>query len=63
MAKEIVVTVAPDGGISIDAIGFKGRSCEAATAFLEKALGQAVNSKKKAEFYQTETQRVSTGQG
>jgi len=49
--KMIEVIVAPDGGIRIDAVGFKGADCEQATAFLEKALGQISGKRKKPEYY------------
>ena len=51
MAKSIEVIVSPGGEVKIDALGFKGADCEKATAFLEKALGQATSKQKKPEFY------------
>lgn len=64
MTKELVVTVAPDGSISIDALGFKGKSCAEASAFLEKALGSMAERNKKMEYYQTaEPQRIQIGSG
>jgi hypothetical protein len=51
--KQLVVTVAPDGTVKIDAIGFKGNACEKATAAIEKALGTPKGpSAKKPEFKQ-----------
>ena len=53
MKPTIEVVVSPTGDIVIEAVGFKGPDCEAATKFLEEALG-AVNSKvKKPEFHQS----------
>ena len=49
--KEIEVIVDPQGGVSIEAVCFKGSDCEKATEFLEKALGKTINRKRKAEFY------------
>ncbi len=51
MAKTIEVVVNTDGGIRIDAVGFKGADCEKATAFLEKALGTVKGKQKKPEYY------------
>jgi len=51
MAKSIEVIVQPTGEVKIDALGFKGADCEKATAFLEKALGQASTKQKKPEYY------------
>ncbi len=36
---QIVVRVSPEGGLSIEAVGYTGSTCEEATAFLEEALG------------------------
>ena len=52
MAKTIEVIVNIDGGIKIDAVGFKGADCEKATAFLEKALGSVKGKTKKPEYHQ-----------
>ena len=63
MPKEIIVTVAKDGEIKIDAVGFIGRSCATAFTWLEKALGLAKSSQKKAEYFQKEPQKTQIGQG
>ena len=62
MAKTIEVVVNPDGGIRIDAVGFKGADCEKATAFLEKALGQVKARQKKPEFHQRVQAQQRLGQ-
>lgn len=48
--KNIVVTVAPDGSIKVDAQGFKGAECEKATKFLRDALGAVSSVTKKPEY-------------
>jgi len=48
-AKSIEVTVAPDGELKIDALGFKGAGCEQATRFLEQALGAVSERSRKRE--------------
>ena len=50
--KSIEITFKTDGTTKIEAIGFKGKGCQQATADFEKALGQVTNDKKKTEFYQ-----------
>ena len=50
--RTIEVIVSPDGGIQIDAIGFKGADCEQATRFLEEALGTVQQKHRKPEFLQ-----------
>ncbi|MBT3381189.1 MAG: DUF2997 domain-containing protein [Lentisphaerae bacterium] len=47
----IEVTVRPDGSIEIDAVGFRGGTCEQATAFLEQALGPVASKQRKPEYY------------
>ena len=50
--RTIEVIVSPDGGIQIDAVGFKGADCEQATRFLEEALGTVRQKQRKPEFLQ-----------
>lgn len=54
MSKQIVLVIKPDGEITVEAQGFKGRTCKDATRFLEEALGETTEIKYKAEFYQKE---------
>ncbi|NDF00416.1 MAG: DUF2997 domain-containing protein [Verrucomicrobia bacterium] len=53
MKPTIEITVSPMGDIHIEGVGFKGADCEAATWFLEAALGQVEQQRKKPEFHQT----------
>jgi len=55
--KTIEVVVSPDGGITIDAAGFRGADCEKATAFLEKALGVVNDRTRKPDYYRREALR------
>jgi len=49
MAKqEIIITISPDGATKVEAVGYSGTSCAAATAALEAALGVAGARKWKA---------------
>ena len=54
MKQEIHVDLSPDGSLHIEAHGFTGTSCRAATAPLEQALG-AVRSRR----LKTETRRAN----
>jgi hypothetical protein len=51
---QVKVTIGRDGQVTVDAEGFKGKSCEEATAFIEKLFP---NGKKehKPEYYQHDT--------
>lgn len=51
----IEITIRADGDISIDAVGFTGSDCNAATAFLEDALGQIDQRTRKRESYRSQT--------
>ena len=53
MNQEIRVDIAPDGTLHIEAHGYTGSSCRAATARIEAALG-AVRSRR----LKTETRQV-----
>ena len=60
--KSIVVNVSDTGEVKIEAIGFKGASCEKATAAIEKALGVVKSKTKKPDFYQDNQQQAKVGQ-
>jgi len=57
MSRSIEIIVSPHGDISIDAVNFKGADCEAATQFLEEALGTAGDRKRKPEYHQRQNTR------
>ena len=60
--KSIDIDISPDGTVKIEAIGYKGNACEAATKEIEAILGGQIKSKvRKPEFYQTvaATQKVT----
>ena len=52
MKKTIEIIINPAGEIQIDAVGFKGADCEAATKFLENALGVVGQKQRKPEYHQ-----------
>jgi len=59
--KSIELTVAPDGRINIEAVGFSGPDCEKATAFLEQVLGETTGKQHKPDYYRRA--RVQQRQG
>ena len=58
--KQVIVTVSPEGEVKIDAVGFKGNTCEKATAALEQALGLPGKKQKKPDYFVEEVGRQST---
>jgi hypothetical protein len=56
--KQIILTVAPDGTPKIEAKGFLGRACLAASKWLEKALGLVASDKPTPEQFTAEHQQA-----
>lgn len=54
--KKIIVTISPEGKISVEAEGYAGNSCVEATRFL-KSLGTVTEEQKKPEFYEAPLQQ------
>ena len=52
--KRIEIVVSPDGKTVIETRGFSGSSCQDATRFLEKALGERIGERLTGEFYQSQ---------
>ena len=50
MSKRITVRVTPAGDITVEAHGFHGKGCEAATKAIENALGKPGNRTRKPEY-------------
>jgi len=57
MAHEIDIQIRPDGTLSFEVKGVKGRKCQDLTKFLEE-LGQTLSTQNTSEFYQEEVQEV-----
>jgi hypothetical protein len=54
MAKEIILRFnRKTGEAKVEAMGFKGNSCQRATDFLAKSLGQVTDFQQKAEWFET----------
>ena len=51
MSRRIHVRVSPTGEITVEAEGFKGNGCEAATKAIEEALGKPRERTRKPDFW------------
>ena len=51
-ARSIQVRVSAIGEITVEAKGFQGRGCEAATQAIEEALGKPQTRHRKPEYWQ-----------
>jgi len=51
MSRRIHVKVSPTGEITVEAEGFKGNGCEAATKAIEEALGKPRERTRKPDFW------------
>ena len=51
MSRRILVKVSPNGEITVEAEGFKGNGCEAATKAIEEALGKPRERTRKPDFW------------
>jgi hypothetical protein len=62
--RHIEVRVSPQGEITVGAHGHVGRSCEEATAFLERALGLVRHRRRTADYHrgQRRTSQASEDQ-
>lgn len=52
MSKTVKITLGKDGSVRVEASGFKGESCEEATAFLDKIFGKAEKRTHKDSYYE-----------
>jgi len=58
VSRRILVRVSQSGEITVEAEGFKGNGCEAATKAIEAALGKSRGRTRKADFWkQANTER------
>ena len=51
MSRKIHVRVTPTGEITVEAEGFQGKGCEAATKAIEDALGKPLERTRKPDFW------------
>lgn len=52
--RQILIDIDVDGQVVIEAVGFRGRACEKATAAIEAALGRVGRVNHKPEYYAQE---------
>ena len=52
MNRRIQIRISPKGEISIEAEGFRGKGCEAATRAIEDALGNRASRTLKPSYHQ-----------
>ncbi|MEO5715983.1 MAG: DUF2997 domain-containing protein [Luteolibacter sp.] len=67
MSRRILVRVTPAGEITVEAEGFKGNGCEAATKAIEEALGKTGKRTRKPDYWrqancQQNPQRLGGGE-
>ncbi|MFN3152908.1 DUF2997 domain-containing protein [Bremerella sp.] len=63
MNRIIEITIGTDGQSRVETKGFTGSDCQAASRFLETALGRQQDQLLKPAFYQSETLRQATQTG
>jgi hypothetical protein len=51
VSRQIRVKVSPTGDVIVEAYGFKGSGCEAATQAIEEALGTKVVRRRKSDYW------------
>jgi hypothetical protein len=66
--RKIQVRITPSGDITVEAQGFRGNGCEAATKAIEDALGKAGTRNRKPDFWRQSNasrnqQRIGGGEG
>ena len=62
MNQTIEIRISPQGESTITTQGFRGKSCQDASRFLEEALGRTTRESLTGEFYQSEDERTSQQQ-
>ena len=51
MSRRIIVRIAATGDVTVEADGFQGKGCEAATKAIEEALGKNTGRVRKPDFW------------
>ena len=55
MSRRILVRISTQGDIVVEAEGFQGKGCQAATKAIEDALGKPGTRTRKAEYWRQES--------
>jgi len=61
--KTIEITVSPTGQTRVETKGFTGSECQAASRFIEHALGKRISEQLTSEFHQQQPQQQNLNQG
>ena len=56
--QHIEVRISPEGGITVEAHGYTGNTCEEATRFLEEELGTIGRRQRTRDWYRRSHQRT-----
>ena len=56
--KRIVIEIDKQGKVSVEAFGFKGKSCEKATEDIARLLGEPKEKIRKKEYYLSDVEQV-----
>ena len=62
MSRRIHVRVTPTGEITVEADGFQGKGCEAATKAIEDALGKPRERTRKPDFWRRSNRNTNQQQ-
>ena len=62
MSRKIHVRVSPNGEITVEAEGFQGKGCEAATKAIEDALGKPRERTRKPDFWRQKNRQSNQQQ-
>jgi hypothetical protein len=57
VSRRILVHVSALGEVTVEAEGFQGKGCEAATAAIEEALGRRTSRTRKPDFWRQSQMR------
>lgn len=63
MSQQVEITISPDGEITVEARGIKGKGCEALTEAFERGLGARTSDKRKPEYHGHDHQHEPNRQG
>jgi hypothetical protein len=61
--REIVIDVAPDGSVKVEAKGYTGAECELATKAFEDAVGRVTERKQTMDARNVKQARVKARRG
>jgi Protein of unknown function (DUF2997) len=61
MPKQIFIDIDPQGNVTVEADGYKGKGCEAATKAYEQCLGKTTQRTKKPEWQQQASANQQVG--